>query len=410
MRILKKDNIKRAIIINLIVVAIFACITIAISNYQYGNYIKNINGFVVMMIDSVSKEYPNVDKNEIVDLLNNDSEILLDSNLYSKYNIDISSMPIIANLENIKQITIIQNICILLLFVIIVFAIYIYYSLKKDRKLQEIANYVQEINNKNYSLNIEDNGEGELSILRNELYKMTIMLKEEAENSLKDKEKLTVWVQDISHQLKTPLTSISIMLDNLKENNNMDPELRHEFIIELSKQIEITNFLVLSLLKLSKFDAGVVKLNNEPIYVHSIINNAIQNLSILLDIRNVDVEFKTKNEDVYFTGDYKWQLEALTNILKNCIEHTPENKKIYIEYSQNNFYTKICIQDEGTGIEKEELKHIFERFYKGKQSSEDSVGIGLALAKTIIENGNGYISVDSEVGKGTNFEIKYMRG
>lgn len=110
-----------------------------------------------------------------------------------------------------------------------------------------------------------------------------------------------------------------------------------------------------------------------------------------------------------FVGDYNWQLEALTNIIKNCIEHTAENKNVYINWEENNFDTKIVIKDEGVGIDKKDVKYIFERFYKGKNSSENSVGIGLALAKSIIEKDNGYIICTSELGKGTTFEIKYMK-
>ncbi len=409
MRIFRKDNIKRVIVLNIVVLFIFVSLTILFTNYQYNQYVYNMNISIVNMLKNIKDTYPDVKQEQIVDALNAINETDFNNELLAKYGIDINTMPIIASLDTIKQFSIIQNISIFAIFVILIFVIYLHYSLKKDEKLQEIAQYIQEINNKNYSLNIEDNGEGELAILRNELYKMTVMLKEQAQNSMKDKEALTVWVQDISHQLKTPLTSISIMLDNIRENENMTPEVRHEFITEISKQIEGINFLVLSLLKLSKFDAGVVVLNEDKIFVYKLINDAINNLSILLDIRNVKIQLKTNDEQIYFIGDYKWQLEAITNIIKNCIEHTPENKKIYIEYSKNNFYTKITINDEGKGIDTEDLKHIFERFYKGKNSSEDSIGIGLALSKTIIEKDNGYISVMSKVGEGSIFEIKYMR-
>ena len=138
-----------------------------------------------------------------------------------------------------------------------------------------------------------------------------------------------------------------------------------------------------------------------------LIENVIKNLTIPLEIK--EQQIIVKGEDAKFIGDYNWQLEALTNIVKNCIEHTPENKSIYINYEENNFYTKIVIRDEGTGIDKQDLKHIFERFYKGKNASDNSIGIGLALAKTIIEKDNGYIICNSEVGKGTTFEIKYMK-
>ena len=131
-------------------------------------------------------------------------------------------------------------------------------------------------------------------------------------------------------------------------------------------------------------------------------------MAIPIDIKQQNV-IVNGSSDVMFVGDYNWQLEALTNIIKNCIEHTAENKNVYINWEENNFYTKIAIKDEGVGIDKKDVKHIFERFYKGKNSSENSVGIGLALAKSIIEKDNGYIICASELGRGTTFEIKYMK-
>ena len=115
------------------------------------------------------------------------------------------------------------------------------------------------------------------------------------------------------------------------------------------------------------------------------------------------------NENASFIGDYKWQQEAVTNIIKNCIEHNKDNGNIFIKYEENTLFTKIIVRDEGEGISREDLKHIFERFYKGKNSSENSVGIGLALAKNIIEKNNGMISCKSELDKGTEFVIKYMK-
>ena len=200
---------------------------------------------------------------------------------------------------------------------------------------------------------------------------------------------------------------MSIMLDNIKENPNMDERTRQTFMHEISRQIEWIKWLVISLLKLAKLDSNTAVFNPKEIDVKELIGDVIKNLTIPLEIKEQQIIIEGK--DAKFIGDYNWQLEALTNIVKNCIEHTLENKNIYISYEENNFYTKIVIRDEGIGIDKQDLKHIFERFYKGKNASENSVGIGLALAKTIIEKDNGYILCTSEVGKGTTFEIKYMK-
>ena len=300
------------------------------------------------------------------------------------------------------------NILIIVLFSILWMTIIVLYLRKRDKKIKQITNYINQIKNKKYDLNIEENTEDELSNLKNELYKITIMLKEESEISKKDKENLKMSVEDISHQLKTPLTSITIMLDNLKDNPNMEEKTKQKFIFEISKQVEWINWLVISMLKLSKLDANVVQFYDEKINLNKFIGEIIKNLEIPIEVKNQKIIIDG-NENVSFIGDYKWQQEAITNIIKNCIEHNVNNGTIYINYEENSLFTKITIRDEGEGIPKEDLKHIFERFYKGKNSSENSVGIGLALAKNIIEKNNGMINCKSELDKGTEFVIKYMK-
>ena len=254
----------------------------------------------------------------------------------------------------------------------------------------------------------EENDNSELSKLRNELYKTTILLKETAEQSEKEKENLSTAIADISHQLKTPLTSIRIMLDNISDNPDMEKEIREDFLSDISKQIDWISSLVISLLKIAKFDAGTIKMENKEINVKDLINNVIENLAIIIEVKEIKI-ITNIDESATFIADYKWQLEALTNILKNAIEHSRQSSKIYITVENTSLFLKIKIQDEGQGISKKDLKHIFERFYRTQNSSENSIGIGLALAKTIREQNNGYIKVDSEIDKGTTFEIRFLK-
>jgi len=221
-------------------------------------------------------------------------------------------------------------------------------------------------------------------------------------------EEYQIFMEDVSHQLKTPLTSISIMLDNMLENSNMDRNIREVFLNEISRQIKNINWLVISLLKLAKLDSNTVEFEKKEILVKDIIQDAKKSLEIPLEIKEQTMEINGDG-NVKIVGDYNWEKEAITNIIKNCIEHTENNKKIYINYEENNFYTKVKIQDEGKGIGKDEIKHIFDRFFKGSNSSENSIGIGLAISKSIIEKDNGYIICTSEINKGTTFEIKYMK-
>lgn len=302
---------------------------------------------------------------------------------------------------------IVLDICIIILFIVALTLIFFRYNSSQGKKINEITRYIEEINKKNYKLDIEDNSEDELSILKNELYKVTVMLKELAENSQNDKLKLKDSLSDISHQLKTPITSIIIMLDNILDDKEMPENIRNEFIKDIKREIINIKFLVESILKLSKIDSNTVKFIKKEVNIKELITEALKNISMMRDIKNIKINVKGNDVDA-ITCDIKWQIEAITNILKNCIEHSKENGEITIEYGKNNIYTEIKIIDYGTGIEKQDLPHIFERFYKGKNSSNDSIGIGLALSKSIIESNNGYIEAESVLGKGTIFTIKYF--
>lgn len=404
MKILREKKLLLAIIFITILVIVLSSIVI-INQYQI--YQNKTNIVIANVIGEIKEKYPDIDEKEIISILNmNKDSLKVGYSILEKYSIK-NEVSAIAGLENYQKEMVLINGITITIFLILIIMVFSIHSNRKNKKIKDIIKYLEQINNKNYDLKIEENSEDELSNLKNELYKITIMLKEQAETSTKNQKVLQTSLEDISHQLKTPLTSISIMLDNIRENPNMDERIRQSFIYEINRQIEWINWLVISLLKLSKLDSNTVVFSKKEIDVKELINNVIKNLAIPIDIKQQKIIVNGKNAK--FKGDYNWQLEAITNIVKNCIEHTPENKNIYINFEENNFYTKILIKDEGIGIDKQDLKHIFERFYKGKNSSENSVGIGLALAKSIIEKGDGHISCSSIVDNGTTFEIKYMR-
>ena len=287
-------------------------------------------------------------------------------------------------------------------------AVFLLYNRKKDRELLEITKYIEEINRKNYSLKLNSMSEDELSMLKTEIYKTTIMLKEAAENSKKDKENLKDTLADISHQMKTPLTSILVILDNIIDEPDMDSDVRQDFILDVKREIGHIQFLVQALLKMTKLDAGTIRFIREEVPLKEICEEAIRNVELLCDLRNVEIKRKertTENDIIYC--DFRWQTEAVTNILKNCVEHAPEGSSVWIETEKNQVYGSIRITDFGPGIEEEDRKHLFERFYRGKNSKKDGVGIGLSLAKSIVEQDQGRIFVESS-GEKTVFEIKYF--
>lgn len=403
---INKESFKKVVITGLILILISSLTIFIVLTIQYKNYEKIVNLTVSNLIDEIMKKYPETDEQELIRIINSENQEQKDEVL-SKYGYT-NNISYIKELENSMNTSIRINIVIIILLGVIAIIVALIYTNKRDKSLRSINKYLDKVNNGNYELKIEDNGEDEISRLRNELYKTTILLRESAENSEKEKTNLSNSLADISHQLKTPLTSIRIMLDNIEENPNMDEKTRNEFIEEISRQIDWISSLVISLLKLAKFDAGAIIMQDTQINVKKLIDNVINNLAIMIDIKNIKIEEKI-DEDVILRADYNWQLEALTNIIKNCIEHSKEDSKIKIEVENNSIFVKIRITDEGEGIAKEDLSHIFERFYKSKQASENSIGIGLSLAKTIIEKENGYIKVNSELGKGTTFEIKYLK-
>lgn len=405
MNIFKNRNSRKTIILGIIVIMLSTGIFWVINNIQYRKYLKIVNAKIDNIISQVIEKYPDITEEAVLKILKNNETP--ESSILEKYGYtpDISYIKTLGEqIETNKK----QNIALVIILGTVSLGIYLIYVITQEKKIAEINEYIKQINNKNYILKIEENDNGELSKLRNELYKTTVLLKETAEISEKEKENLSTAIADISHQLKTPLTSIRIMLDNIQDDPDMEKEVREDFLIEISKQIDWISSLVVALLKIAKFDAGTIKMEDNEINAKNLIDNIVSNLAILMELKNIEI-ITNVDEKATFIADYKWQQEALTNILKNAIEHSKQNSRIYITVENTSLFLKIIIKDEGSGIDKEDLKHIFQRFYKTKNSSENSIGIGLPLAKAIIEQSNGYIKVETKYGEGTSFEVKYIK-
>lgn len=286
--------------------------------------------------------------------------------------------------------------------------IFICYQKQRNRKIRELVDYIRKIEHGIYRIEIEDNEEGELSRLQNELYKITVMLRESSELAGRQKKALADSVSDISHQLKTPLTSCLVLLDNLSESENMTEETRRRFLSEITRQLTSVSWLVQVLLKLSRLDAGVVELKEEEVSVSALIRGAVEKVGLLAEWKQIDIQVRGE-EEPFIKGDRHWLEEALVNLIKNAIEHSPEDSEIWIQVEDNQVYTCIQVRDFGNGISYEDQKHIFERFYRSADAGEDSVGIGLALAQEIMKRQNGYLTVESEPGQGTVFYMKFLK-
>lgn len=400
-----KIELKKSIIISLVITIIFSIFMAIINIYEYKEYTKNFNKNIGSIIDVIQSKYPEISTDEIIGILN--SEKIPQNNSLKKYGIDLEKNTVILENNKINNKFIKIEIILLITTSVSLLIVFILYERKQDKEIDKITKYLEAINDKNYTLKIDENSEEELSILKNELYKVTVMLRENASNTLKDKINLKRALEDISHQLKTPLTSILIILDNLIDNPEMDYQTRVEFLHDLKRETTRIQSLIQSILKLSKFDSNTIQFIKQDIYLKQIVDEAIKNTGSLADLKNIKINVEG-NKKIKLNCDLLWQIEAITNILKNCIEHSKENTQIDIKYNNNSVYSYITITDYGEGISKEDLPHIFERFYRGKNSSNESIGIGLSLSKTIIESNNGIVSVESNSDK-TTFIIKYFK-
>lgn len=400
-----KIELKKYIISTLIVFICLFILFLFLNIYEYKTYTKNFNNKISAIINVIKKDYPKITDKEIIKIINNDK--METNDFFNKYGIDANNKSILIKNDRDYHKFLAINLSFLTITVVILLIIYIRYNYKKEKDIKDIIKCIEQINKKNYEIQIDSISEDELSILKNEIYKTTIMLKEAAENSSKDKLNLKKSLEDISHQLKTPLTSILVMLDNIIEDSNMEEKIRNDFIVDIKRNVLNINFLVQSLLKLSKFDANAIHFVKQENDLKTIVEESIKNVSTLCDLRNINIKLNIKENSKIICDD-KWQIEALTNIIKNAIEHSKNNSNIIINIENNNVYSMIEVIDFGEGIAKKDIKHIFERFYRCKNTKTDSIGIGLALAKTIIEEDKGTISVESNKLE-TKFIIKYYK-
>ena len=400
-----KIKLKQYIISTFIVSICLFVLFLALNIYEYKTYTNNFNNKIGAIISVIKDKYPEITDKEIAEIINSDE--FETNDFFTKYGIDINNKSILIKNDKDYHIFLVINMSFLTITIIILLILYIRYNHKKENDIKDIIKCIEQINKKNYELQIDSISEDELSILKNEIYKTTIMLKESAENSNKDKINLKKSLEDISHQLKTPLTSILVMLDNIIEDPDMDINIRNDFVRDIKRNVVNINFLVQALLKLSKFDANTVHFIKQENDLKTIIKESIKNVSPLCDLRNINIEYNAKEKSKIIC-DAKWQIEAITNIIKNAVDHSKNNSTVTINLSNNNVYSMIEIIDKGEGISKKDISHIFERFYKGENATSDSIGIGLALAKTIIEEDNGSISVESNK-IGTKFIIKYFK-
>ena len=384
---------------------------------------KNIeNTYIRCIMENVISQYPDFDMEEVAIILNKSYSELESSTTSEEFDSILRKNGITDNTFYIKDMSDIRNVNIIVstliigvMSVLFIICFYIYLRRRKNAIVQ-LQDYMDKISRGNYELEINDNSEDELSSLKNSLYKIMVYMKEQADSARIKKVMLAQSVSDISHQLKTPLTSTQILLDNLNDNPDMEYATRKKFIYEALNQVNGMSWMIVTMLKLSRIDAGVVEFNNENISINKIIEEAVGNLEVIAEIKNVNIEKyidnhnenKLNKSDIYINGDYNWNREALQNIIKNAIEHSNDKGTVKINITDNDVYTAVYITNRGDKLSDQRQKQIFERYYSEAKYEDNSMGIGLPLAKAVIEKQGGYISVKSD-DEETVFIVKYIK-
>ncbi len=400
----QKRNLWIYVTILFITIIIFSFITIW---YIQKNYKEAMYSYTNQVIAKIVEQYPEKEEEIIQDIFLNSEESKDIEDILSKYGFETENIDI----EN-THFEIINKLIILFstFFIIItlgVIGIYSMYIRRQNQKLKALDNYCKEILKGKDILDLKEQDESDFSRLKNDIYDMTIMLKEKnrlLEKNNKDIEKL---IADISHQLKTPLTSLNLINDMLY--TDLPEEKKKEFLDSSQKELEKINWLIKTILNIAKLDSKTLVLNKRMEIAYDLCLEVKKNFNAMCEIHHANIEIVSNQEENVYC-DRKWTIETINNIVKNALEH--HAKLITIKIEENTMYTKLTIKDNGEGIDKKDIGHIFDRFYKAKNSNETSLGIGLAFCKSIIKNQEGEIRVKSskkESDTWTEFMIKLYK-
>ena len=363
------------------------------------------------LMGRILKNYPEVG-GEIIDLITrettnedfNNGEKILKSYGYDK-NMDKSLQTVLKGITPKLEIKIVFIILLSLIPLIIL----IRSEYKKNyRKIREISYAAERVVEGDFSIVLKEEGEGDLNILNHSFNQMANRLKNSIEILQREKLFLKDTLSDISHQLKTPLSSLIMLNDLILQDENMEEEVQRDFLEKTSTQLDRMEWLIINLLKIARIEAGAIPFKKDKVKSMEAIEIALSTLNMNLTEKNQEVRIHGNLESSFY-GDKDWTGEALINIIKNSIEHSKYGGIIEIILEETPLFTNIRIKDYGEGIDKKDLPHIFERFYKvNSEIKPDSIGIGLNLSKLIVESQNGTISVKSEKGKGTEFIITFL--
>lgn len=279
---------------------------------------------------------------------------------------------------------------------------------RQKRQIRQLANEVDRVLHGNMLLEIDGFREGDVAVLQDEIYKMTVRLREQTERLSADKQELANNLADISHQIRTPLTSLNLMAARLAKEE-LPADERRKLVRDMRGLLGRMEWLIETLLKMSKLDAGSIRYEIREIRMAELIDAALEPLAVPMELRGISAERKGDTA-VSFQADFDWTLEAVDNILKNCMEYSPEGTSLEISWEETPLYVRLNVRDFGPGIEPEDLPHLFERFYRGKHAGSGSFGIGLSLAQMIVMQENGIIRAENHPQGGSRFSVLFYKG
>ncbi|RPK31398.1 HAMP domain-containing sensor histidine kinase [Paenibacillus xylanexedens] len=277
-------------------------------------------------------------------------------------------------------------------------------------KIRTITFAAEQVVEHQFGQPLPENDDGDFGALGRNFNAMAERLHNSLRQLKQEKTFLRNLLSDISHQLKTPLASLIVFNENLLDNPHMKQEMRTKFLDRSHQQLERMEWLIISLLKLARVEAGAITFQLERVRLREVMDHAVHSLRMLTDQKRQTIHIYG-GEDMYLFTDEEWLTEALINLIKNALEHTPLGGRIEIIIEENSVFQTVIIRDQGEGISQADLPHIFKRFYRGKNVTKpQSIGIGLSLSKSIIEEQGGMITVESQLGKGTEFRISFSKG
>ena len=355
------------------------------------------------LVTEIVRQYPDVEE-ETIRQMTSDGVASQKESVLKKYGIEEDNF-LPKRTGGNQQVMIVGGVTGILFLVCVGCVGIFLYAMKRQRKqIEELEQYCEEVLQETATLDLRDNEEGRFSLLKNKVYDITVLLREKNQLLEKNKKETERLIADISHQLKTPITSLRMTNEILYMD--MSSEKRMRFLDNMQADLLKIEWFVKTILNLAKLDSKTLTLKREETMAAELSEKMIDSFKIFCEVSGCRIA-SSGEEDITLWCDKKWLLEALHNILKNALEHGAAH--IALLWSENNLYTKLEITDDGEGIEKEELPHIFERFYKMKGSGEDSMGLGMAFTKSMIAYQNGEVKVKSKKDEGTTFIVKIYK-